>query len=199
MPPTASGLPPARPSGLPSRPSGRRPAPIVLSNPRGVWEVRAFPVRQGGAVVLLAEVGLVRRAAELRQRFVQDLSHERRGLHFNLIQAHMEEELKARAERQRTWAKGLSYAGFGLLITSIFFGIQETAKQQEADLYSGINPDRAHDAQKASDMYSSLLISSLVLAGGLFTFSFVKTVQYFNTYNRVTDYGVPIVGAEVAF
>lgn len=130
---------------------------------------------------------------------VQDLSHERRGLHFNLIQAHMEEELKARAERQRTWAKGLSYAGFGLLITSIFFGIQETAKQQEADLYSGINPDRAHDAQKASDMYSSLLISSLVLAGGLFTFSFVKTVQYFNTYNRVTDYGVPIVGAEVAF
>jgi signal transduction histidine kinase len=41
--------------------------------------VHAFPVRGGGAVVLFTDVGLVRRAAELRRRFVQDLSHELRS------------------------------------------------------------------------------------------------------------------------
>ena len=86
-----------------------------------------------------------------------------------------------------------------ILITSIYFGIQETSKQQEADLYSSSDPARADDAQAASDIYNSLLISSLVLAGGFFTFSFIKTVQYFNTYNQISDYGVPIVSAEVAF
>lgn len=53
--------------------------PVVIENRRGLWEVHAFPVRSGGAVVLLTDVGLVRRAAELRQRFVQDLSHELRS------------------------------------------------------------------------------------------------------------------------
>ncbi len=52
---------------------------VIIENRRGLWEVHAFPVRGGGAVVLLTDVGLVRRAAELRQRFVQDLSHELRS------------------------------------------------------------------------------------------------------------------------
>ncbi|MCG6962939.1 MAG: ATP-binding protein [Acidobacteria bacterium] len=59
--------------------AGRQPQPVVIENPRGVWEVRAFPVRRGGAVVLLTEVSSARRAAELRRRFVQDLSHELRS------------------------------------------------------------------------------------------------------------------------
>ncbi|MFV2071747.1 MAG: sensor histidine kinase [Thermoanaerobaculales bacterium] len=58
---------------------GANPSPRVVENPRGLWEVRAFPVRGGGAVGLLADVGLVRRAAEFRRRFVQDLSHELRS------------------------------------------------------------------------------------------------------------------------
>ncbi len=58
---------------------GERPGSVVVENPRGLWEVHAFPVRDGGAVVLLADVGLVRKAAELRRRFVQDLSHELRS------------------------------------------------------------------------------------------------------------------------
>jgi two-component system phosphate regulon sensor histidine kinase PhoR len=59
--------------------AGGRPGPIIVSNPRGLWEVRAFPVRGGGAVGLLSEVSLIRRAAEFRRRFVQDLSHELRS------------------------------------------------------------------------------------------------------------------------
>ncbi len=58
---------------------GGRPGPIIHENPRGVWEVRVSPVGRGGAVVLLTEVSLVRRSAELRRRFVQDLSHEIRS------------------------------------------------------------------------------------------------------------------------
>jgi two-component system phosphate regulon sensor histidine kinase PhoR len=59
--------------------AGSAPEPVVIENRRGLWEVHSFPVRSGGAVVLLTDVGLVRRAAELRQRFVQDLSHELRS------------------------------------------------------------------------------------------------------------------------
>ncbi len=58
---------------------GTASEPVVIENPRGLWEVHAFPVRGGGAVVLLTDVGLVRRASELRRRFVQDLSHELRS------------------------------------------------------------------------------------------------------------------------
>jgi two-component system phosphate regulon sensor histidine kinase PhoR len=59
--------------------TGDDPDPVVIENPRGLWEVHAFPVRGGGAVVLFTDVGLVRRAAEFRRRFVQDLSHELRS------------------------------------------------------------------------------------------------------------------------
>ncbi len=52
---------------------------VLVRNPRGVWEIRPFPLRRGGAVVLITEVGPVRRSAELRRRFVQDLSHELRS------------------------------------------------------------------------------------------------------------------------
>jgi two-component system phosphate regulon sensor histidine kinase PhoR len=58
---------------------GGRPDAEVVENRNGLWEVRAFPVREGGAVVLLSEVSLVRRSAEFRRRFVQDLSHELRS------------------------------------------------------------------------------------------------------------------------
>ena len=58
---------------------GDRPDPEVVENRNGLWEIRAFPVREGGAVVLFSEVSLVRRSAEFRRRFVQDLSHELRS------------------------------------------------------------------------------------------------------------------------
>ncbi len=59
--------------------SGEVVSRVMVENRRGVWEVRPFPIRQGGAVVLVTEVGLIQRSAELRRRFVQDLSHELRS------------------------------------------------------------------------------------------------------------------------
>ena len=58
---------------------GGRPDAEVVENRKGLWEIRAFPVREGGAVVLISEVSLIRRSAEFRRRFVQDLSHELRS------------------------------------------------------------------------------------------------------------------------
>ncbi len=58
---------------------GGRPDPQVVENRNGLWEIRAFPIREGGAVVIFSEVSLVRRSAEFRRRFVQDLSHELRS------------------------------------------------------------------------------------------------------------------------
>ena len=58
---------------------GDHPQPVVVENPRGLWEVRTFPVRDGGAVGLLSDISVIRRASEFRRRFVQDLSHELRS------------------------------------------------------------------------------------------------------------------------
>lgn len=58
---------------------GELPGPLVTENSRGLWELRSFPVRDGGAVALVSDVSLVRRSAEFRRRFVQDLSHELRS------------------------------------------------------------------------------------------------------------------------
>lgn len=59
--------------------AGRGPERAMVENRRGIWEVTALPLRAGGALVLATEVSLLRRAAELRRRFVQDLSHELRS------------------------------------------------------------------------------------------------------------------------
>jgi len=52
---------------------------ITVEHRRGVWEIRILPVRRGGVVVLLSEITLIQRSADLRRRFVQDLSHELRS------------------------------------------------------------------------------------------------------------------------
>jgi len=59
--------------------AGDVPKRVITENPRGLWEVRAFPVSDGGAVMMISDVSLVRRSAEFRSRFVQDLSHELRS------------------------------------------------------------------------------------------------------------------------
>ena len=58
---------------------GKTPNPVAVEGRRGLWEIRAFPVRRGGAVALFTEVTLIQRSEELRRRFVQDLSHELRS------------------------------------------------------------------------------------------------------------------------
>jgi signal transduction histidine kinase len=70
---------PAAVAAIESAAAGERPSPLLTENPRGLWELRSFPVRGGGAVALVSDVSLVRRSAEFRRRFVQDLSHELRS------------------------------------------------------------------------------------------------------------------------
>jgi hypothetical protein len=87
-----------------------------------------------------------------------------------------------------------------VLGSSIFFGVMSTLKAQESDLYQTSDPGRSSDARTASETYSILLYSSLAAAGGIFVFSFVETVQYFTTYNRIAEYEqIPLVSTELAF
>ncbi len=65
--------------GIRSAVAGTSGQHVLIENPRGVWEVSPFPLSRTGAVVLVTEVGPLRRSAELRRRFVQDLSHEIRS------------------------------------------------------------------------------------------------------------------------
>jgi hypothetical protein len=119
---------------------------------------------------------------------------------FSLIESGVSEELKSKAEKYRSRGKVSSWIGLGVLATSILFGTLSVSKQQEADLYETTDPERAADAQSASDTLNTLLISSLVLAGGIFTFSFIQTVQYFKLYNRAAEYDqIPIISTEYSF
>jgi hypothetical protein len=131
---------------------------------------------------------------------VQSLPPAGGTLHFGLIEAGVAEELLEKAERHRRRGRVLSWTGFAVLGSSIAFGILSTSRQQEADLYSSTDPARAADAQNASDLFNSLLIASLVLAGGIFTFSFIETRQYFKIYDQVAEYEqIPLIGTEVSF
>jgi len=121
-------------------------------------------------------------------------------LNVGLIEAGVSEQLKQKAERHRKRGKYLSWAGLGVLSSSIFFGVMSTLKAQESDLYQTSDPSRSSDARSASETYSILLYSSLAAAGGIFVFSFVETVQYFKTYNRIAEYEqIPLVSTELAF
>jgi hypothetical protein len=131
---------------------------------------------------------------------VRDLPPAGGGLQFGLIEAGVDEELRQKAERHKRGGKYLSWAGLGVLGTSILFGVMSTLKAQESDLYQASDPARSEDARSASNLYTTLLYSSLILAGGIFTFSFIETVQYFKTYNRIAEYEqIPLVSTEVAF
>jgi len=131
---------------------------------------------------------------------VQNLPLAGGSLNFGLIEAGIDKELREKADRHQKRSRVLAWTGLGVLGSSIFFGVMSTLKQQEADLYQGSDPGRSADAQKASNLYTTFLYSSLVLAGGIFTISFVETVQYFKIYNQVTEYEqIPLVRAEVTF
>lgn len=131
---------------------------------------------------------------------VTDLPEGGGKLNFGLIEAGVSEQLKQKAERHRKRGMYLSWAGLGVLGSSIFFGVMSTLKAQESDLYQTSDPGRSSDARTASETYSILLYSSLAAAGGIFVFSFVETVQYFTTYNRIAEYEqIPLVSTELAF
>jgi len=107
-----------------------------------------------------------------------------------------------KAELHKKHAKLLSWTGFGMLGLVIFFGMEKTLNLQKADLYEEVNKEKYDKACRLSSVYNILTISSSVLTGGIFTFSFIHTLKYFNLYNpgqSGTGSGVPILKKEVAF
>jgi hypothetical protein len=130
---------------------------------------------------------------------LEDLPEEGGEVFIGLIQIGIQEELFQKAERHKKRAKILSWAGFGSIGGAILFGVLSTLNQQEADLLEDTNPQGSDDADRRATLYSYLTVSSLVLAGGIFTFSFVETLKYFNLYSRTPLREIPLVTEEVAF
>jgi hypothetical protein len=128
-----------------------------------------------------------------------DLPLEGGEVFIGLIYTGMQEELFQKAERHKKRAKILSWGGFGTLGGAILFGVLSTLNRQEADLLASSDPQGSDDADQRATLYSYLTVSSLLVAGGFFTFSFIDTLKYFNLYNRTPLGEIPIVTKEVPF
>jgi len=105
------------------------------------------------------------------------------------------------ADRHKKRGKLLSYAGFGMIGLVILFGTLTTLNQQRADLYADKDTDTYDSSVRLSRLYSTLTVSSSILTLGIFTFSFIETLQYFNLYSSLGNPGtsIPIVQTEVQF
>ncbi len=111
------------------------------------------------------------------------------------------DQIVHRAERSKKRGALLSYAGFGTIGLVILFGTLKTLNRQKADLYIDKDPDIYDNAVRLSRTYNALVVSSSILTLGIFTFSFIETLQYFKLYGRTespTD-SVPIVRGKVQF
>jgi hypothetical protein len=100
----------------------------------------------------------------------------------SLIPLNVIEDLSAKAERYRKRANVSYGGGIGMLALAIFFGTQKTLFEQKADLYNGTDPQRYKDALRSARTYGALTAASAAASAGLFTFSFVEMVRYFNLY-----------------
>ncbi len=130
---------------------------------------------------------------------LEDLPVDGGEVFITLIRTGIQEELLQKAERHKKRAKILSWTGFGSLGGAILFGVLSTLNQQNADLLENTDPQGADDADRRATVYSYLTVSSLVLAGGIFTFSFIETLKYFNIYSRTPIREIPLVTKEVPF
>jgi len=105
------------------------------------------------------------------------------------------------AERHKKRGKLLSYAGFGMIGLVILFGTLKTLNRQKADLYIDKDPEIYSYAVRRSRTYNTLAISSSILTLGIFTFSFIETLQYFKLYSHIgnSEDSIPIVRGKVQF
>ncbi|MCK5570400.1 MAG: hypothetical protein KAJ15_11830, partial [Spirochaetes bacterium] len=74
--------------------------------------------------------------------------------------------------------------GLGMLGASIILGTKKTLYHQEADLYRETKPRRYYQASMdASRVFLYLTVTSSVITGGIFTYSFIQIIKYFTLYS----------------
>jgi hypothetical protein len=119
-----------------------------------------------------------------------NLSPEEKTLTLKLTTTEQTEERYAKAETHLKRSIISSYSGIGMLGVSIFTGTQKTLYDQKADLYRGTAPNRYEDAQLAANILLYLTVASSIITGGIFVYSFIEMIKYFNLYGQTA--GAPV-------
>ncbi|UCB45773.1 MAG: PEGA domain-containing protein [Spirochaetota bacterium] len=126
---------------------------------------------------------------------------EGKGKHqVELITEEDKEKILNQAELHRKSSETLYYTGIGMLGLSIILGIEQTANLQKADLYRGIDSVKHSQALDTTNTLSYLTAASSVVTAGIFVFSFIEMLKYFNLYNyNESSTGGNILQKEVRF
>jgi hypothetical protein len=143
----------------------------------------------------------------------KSISPDVKTLKLKLTETELTAKRYAEAEKHLKRSKILSYTGIGMLGMSIFLGTEKTLFDQKADLYRGSAPNRFEDARLKADVFTYLTVASSVITSGIFAYSFIEMIRYFNLYSQTSggpedtvppsEYGsadtIKIIYAEVRF
>ena len=115
----------------------------------------------------------------------------------SLIAPEIRDKVQRQAELHKKGSETLYYTGLGMVGVSMLLGIEKTAYQQKADLYniSG-DTDRYNEAIGIANTLTYLTAASAVVTTGIFIFSFIEMLKYFDLYN---DAKLHLLKGEVRF
>jgi hypothetical protein len=115
--------------------------------------------------------------------FPQEAIEEDEKYQVELITEEEKENILNKAELHRKSSETLYYTGIGMLGLSIILGIEQTANHQKADLYRGVDSAKHVQALDATNTLGYLTAASSVVTAGIFVFSFIEMLKYFDLYN----------------
>lgn len=137
----------------------------------------SFGLSADDRTVTFVKEGYVRRTVPVEE--IEGLERYKASL----VTHEMKKKLLKKAELHRRGSETLYYTGIGMAGVSILLGIEKTAYQQKADLYSGVDADRYSEALGISNTLTYLTTASVAVTAGIFIFSFIEMLKYFDLYN----------------
>jgi len=102
----------------------------------------------------------------------------------SLVSGEMKTATIEQALRHKKGSETLYYAGLGMTGVSILFGIGKTSYQQQADLYRSSDASRHSEALQTADTLGYLTAASVAVTAGIFIFSFIEILKYFDLYHE---------------
>ena len=137
----------------------------------------SFGLSADDRTVTLIKEGYVRRTVPVEE--IEGLERYKASL----VTHEMKQKLLKKAELHRRGSETLYYTGIGMAGVSILLGIEKTAYQQKADMYSGVDADRYSEALGISNTLTYLTTASVAVTAGIFIFSFIEMLKYFDLYD----------------
>ena len=137
----------------------------------------SFGLSADDRTVTFVKEGYVRRTVPVEE--IEGLERYKASL----VTHEMKQKLLKKAELHRRGSETLYYTGIGMAGVSILLGIEKTAYQQKADMYSGVDADRYSEALGISNTLTYLTTASVAVTAGIFIFSFIEMLKYFDLYD----------------